>query len=164
MTTRLLTAALSMTIGTAANAAIVNYNLTFTGDQEVPGPGDSDGFGSGTLTVDDVTGDISWDITYGNISTVTGFHFHQAPAGSSAGVFLGLGTTTTGGANTLTNSTTTSTANALAINTNPENFYLNIHTTEFGPGAIRAQLPEPGSFALLALGGTMVMARRRRNA
>lgn len=158
---QLTTAALTLAFGLAAHAAEITYNLSFTGDQEVPGPGDPDGFATGTVTINDATGDIAWDITYGNISSVTGFHFHNAPAGSSAGIFLGLGTAPDDGS-TLVGSTTTSPANALAINTNPDQFYLNIHTTDFGPGAVRAQLPEPGSAALLALGATALIARRRR--
>ena len=43
--------------------------------------------------------------------------------------------------------------------------YLNLHTTSFGGGEIRGFLtpvPEPGSAALLVLGGAMGLARRRR--
>jgi hypothetical protein len=51
-------------------------------------------------------------------------------------------------------------SNLLAGNT-----YINFHTVEFGGGEIRGQLlavPEPGMFALLAIGlGALVLARRR---
>jgi hypothetical protein len=45
--------------------------------------------------------------------------------------------------------------------------YLNIHTSTFGGGEIRGFLvasavPEPGGLALLALGGAMLLASRRR--
>src|SRR5262249_43007261 len=39
-----------------AGAATGSYTVNLTGAQEVPGPGDPDATGSGTITVDDVTG------------------------------------------------------------------------------------------------------------
>ena len=41
--------------------------------------------------------------------------------------------------------------------------YFNIHTTAFGGGEIRGFfIPTPGGGAALALGGVMMLARRRR--
>jgi hypothetical protein len=150
-------AALALAVSPAA-ATTITYSLTMTGAQEVPTAADPDGTGVGTLTVNDSTGLISWALTYANIVAPSAMHIHgpSAPVGVGAGVFVGLGVVTTGGAGTLINSTTTSLANALAINTLPANFYLNIHNATYPGGAIRGQLgtvvPEPGTFALLALG------------
>lgn len=163
MRAHLLTAAATLTLAFGTTAAEQTYNLSLSGDQEVPGPGDSDGLGNGTLTINDATGEISWSINYFNIAEPSAMHIHgpDGSAGSAAGVFVGLGVAGSG-TGTLAGSTTTSTANALAINTNPTDFYVNIHNADFGPGAIRGQVPEPGSAALLALAGMLVARRRRR--
>ena len=147
------------------SAAEQTYNVNFSGDQEVPGPGDADGTGLGTITINDGTGAISWNFTYANIDAPTAMHIHgpNGSVGQSAGVLVGLGVTTTGGSNTLIGSTSTSTANAAAILADPADFYVNIHNGAFPGGAIRGQVPEPGSFALLALGGAGLLLRRRRS-
>ena len=160
-----LTAAfLTMALGLTANAGHSVFNLIFSGDQEVPGPGDTDGFGSGTLTVYP-DGTIEWDFTYGNIGAPTGMHIHgpNGGVGQSAGVFEGLGIATTGGPNTLIGSKTTSTTNAAALLADPNDFYVNIHNSEFGGGALRSQVPEPGSAALLAVASAGLLVRRRRS-
>lgn len=166
MTNRCMTMlglAAALCAGTAAGAE-QTFTLTFSGDQEFPGPGDPDGSGAGTLTVNDVTNEISWNFTYVDIAAPTAMHIHGpgGTAGSSAGVFVGLGVATSGGAGTLIDSLTADPGDAAAILANPDGFYVNIHNADFSPGAIRAQVPEPGSLALLALGGVAFMARRRR--
>jgi hypothetical protein len=152
-----------------AAATTITYSLNMTGAQEVPGPGDPDGIATGTLTVNDATGDISWSFTYANITAPTAMHIHgpSAPAGVAAGVFVGLGVTTSGGAGTLISAVTTTTTNAAAINASPSGFYVNIHNAAFPAGAVRGQLglvvPEPPTLLMLALGvGGLVLAGRRR--
>ncbi|MEC9373981.1 MAG: CHRD domain-containing protein, partial [Planctomycetota bacterium] len=128
---------------TAAPAAAIEmtFPLTFTGAEEVPGPGDSDGTATGTITFDRDAGTISWNITYNNITTPSAMHIHPGAAGSSGGVFVGLGVATTGGSGTLISSVNTSQANIDTILANPTGYYVNIHNADFGPGAIRAQIP-----------------------
>lgn len=116
------------------------FNLTMSGDQEVPGPGDPDGMASGPLWFDTGSNTIGWEFTYSNLDPVTAMHIHTGAIGVGGGVFVGLGTATTGGPGTLFSMTSTSAANMNAILSNPGGFYVNIHTTTFGPGAVRGQV------------------------
>ena len=160
-------AAASLLVAAPAAALTVTYSLNMTGAQEVPGPGDSDGLATGTLTIDDATGAISWSFAFSNILAPSDMHIHGpgGSAGSFAGVFVNLGTATTGGLGTLISSTTTSTTNAQAITGDPTDFYVNIHNSGFMAGAVRGQLgtvvPEPG-MALLLAAGLVALALRAR--
>lgn len=149
------------------HAVSTTYVLTMDGSQEVPGPGDPDGSASGTITLDDVTGEISWSITYANLAAPTAMHIHPGAAGSFGGVFVGLGVATSGGPGTLISSTTTTPANIATIFANPANFYVNIHTGEFTAGAVRGQLgtviPEPATAVLVGIGLLALVSRRRIN-
>jgi hypothetical protein len=136
-----------------------------TGEQEVPGPGDADGVATGTLTIDDASGDISWSFSFANLLAPTAMHIHGpgGSAGSFADVFVNLGVASTSGLGTLISSTTTSATNAQAITADPTDFYVNIHNEGFPNGAVRGQLgtvvPEPGA-ALLVLAGLAALALR----
>lgn len=165
-----LLAALVLFIAAPSQATQITYSLSMDGSQEVPGPGDANGTASGTITLDNTTGDISWSFTYANIAAPSAMHIHGpgGSAGSSAGIFVGLGVATSGGAGTLISSTTTTTANVNAIFADPTDFYVNIHTSEFTGGAVRGQLgavvPEPATASMLvfALAGLGLVRRSRR--
>ena len=162
----------ALLLSTAPAYAVSNtYVLTMDGAQEVPGPGDPDGSASGTITLDDGDGSISWSITYSAISAPTAMHIHGpgGSAGSQANVFVSLGVA--GGPGTLDSSTSTTPANVSSIFANPTDFYVNIHTGDFPGGAVRGQLgtliPEPAPAQLIGLGalalGWMRRQRRRKH-
>jgi len=120
------------------------FPVNMSGPQEVPGPGDADGVASGTITLNDVTGVVSWDFTYANISPPTLMHIHTGPAGVGGGVLINLGVATSGGPGTLISSTVH--GNLLQITNvlnNPPGFYVNIHNGPFPSGAVRGQLVQP---------------------
>jgi hypothetical protein len=153
-----------------ARAETVTYRLEMTGAQEAPGPGDADGLGTGTLSLDALSGQISWDFAYSNIAAPTAMHIHgpNGSAGNSAGVYIGLGAGTTGSPGTLIGSLIHPDLTQIStILGNPTDFYVNIHNADFPPGAIRGQLgtlvPEPGSVILLSIGAGLLALRRRRH-
>ena len=157
-----------------ANAGLISYQMYLNGAQEV-GIGDLDGSASGTISFDDITGLISWDLTYANIDTPLAMHIHGPGGivGVNAGVFIGLGVNTSGGANTLIDSLVANLADINMITNAPGGFYINIHTAEFGGGSVRGQLgnilvPLPGALSLLLIAGLLLLQstfqRRCKNA
>jgi len=168
----------------AASATIKVYSFNLDAMQEVP-TNSSTAAGSFQLTVDDVADTLSFVMTAFNLQgTVQGAHIHMAPMGSNGSVQFNLfnnadasGPVTVGpflvpnsyallGNNKAAGSTTTLMPLADAINAMPWNFYVNLHTSVYGGGEIRGQLapiPEPGTYALLAIGlGVIGVAARRR--
>ena len=137
--------------------ASATYFLQMDGGQ-VPGGGDADGTATGTITLDDVTGLVSWDITYADIAPPTAMHIHgpNGSAGQSAGVHIGLNVA--GGAGTLIGSVVNGDLQEITdIFADPTDFYWNIHNGDFGGGAIRYQLGTPSSATyLLQMDGDQV--------
>ncbi|HEU4429712.1 MAG TPA: CHRD domain-containing protein [Myxococcota bacterium] len=158
----LLTAAFAQ----SAAAATLTFVIGLTGEQEVdamgnPGQGDPDGFGVATLTIDDVALTISWVIQVANLDTVVAAHIHPgavgvngAPAVDFSGQLTGSGLMD---------------PDLAAVVADPSQWYVNVHTEAFPPGAIRGQMcdpltvvPEPSTLALLATAAGFVGLRRRR--
>ena len=138
----------------SAIATSATYTVNMSGAQEV-GSGDPDGTASGTITLDDLSGVISWSFTYANIDAPTLMHIHgpDAPAGTNAGVFIGLGVATSGGAGTLVSSLVHGNpAQVTQILNSPDTFYVNIHNVPFPGGAVRGQVPEPATALLVGAG------------
>jgi hypothetical protein len=103
-----------------------------------------------------VSGIVSFNVAYSELPgpiTFTGLHIHNAPFGVNGGVVINTGLS---GTNTVTDDDGNGSVNrdvnvdansppaALPALTgllaNPEAYYVNIHTTTFGGGIIRAQL------------------------
>ena len=123
-----------------SSGEIITFQLSISGDQEVPGPGDEDGQASGTLSIDDATNLISWSFTYSNIANPAAMHIHTGAAGEGGGVLIPLNVEMGGEPGTLVGSTTGDAADVMAILASPSDYYVNIHNADFRPGAIRGQL------------------------
>jgi hypothetical protein len=139
-----------------ANAALINFTVPLSGANEVPaGSGDPDGSGTAFLTFDDVANTVTWNIIVANIDAVILDHIHSAPAGVNGPVVIDFGGVLAGGP--------LFDLDVAAVLANPTNFYVNVHTTVFTGGAIRGQIPEPGTAMLLGAGliGFAVTVRRR---
>lgn len=120
-----------------------------TAEDEVPlcAPAGNDARGVAVFHVlDEAIGLVSYKLVANNIpGTTTAAHIHFAPKGTPGGVVQPLPFTSPGeeqgvvGEGTFTNL-----ALLTAIRANPQNYYVNLHSTVCGPGVIRGQLDEHG--------------------
>jgi hypothetical protein len=115
-------------------------SATLTGAAEAPGPGDPDGSGVATITVNPGQEEICWAITVEDITLpATAAHIHVAPPGLPGPIVVGLSAPDASGSSS--GCTPVERELAKDILKNPEDYYVNVHTLPlFGAGAIRGQL------------------------
>lgn len=154
-------ASFSLNLVSVTSAMAVTYQLVTNIDGAQAGTA-SLGTGSGTLTFDDVSNLLNWNISFsGLVGTQTAAHFHgPAPADSNAGIQIGLPL----GSPLVGSATLTATQETQLLG---ELWYLNIHTSTNQTGEIRGQLllvPEPETYAMMSAGLSLigVAARRKR--
>jgi hypothetical protein len=105
-----------------------------------PWQGDADGTGQALITVNLGQREICWETSVSNITLpATASHIHKAEPGIRGPIVVPLSPPGSGG-----------TANGCAsgldpalvkdILTNPEAYYVNVHTSDFQAGAVRGQL------------------------
>jgi hypothetical protein len=140
---------LSVTVGTASAAGpqAEVYRLTLTGDQEATPTcappavcGDPDALGYMKLVVIPARDVVCFTTRWWDIDgTVVAAHIHQGPVGVAAPVVVPLFAGSFDGSD---RTRACMPANGLtgAINDDPAAFYVNIHSSVFPAGAIRAQL------------------------
>jgi len=142
-----LVTALGLALASPSLAQTV-YVGVLSGGTEVP-PVATPATGSATVVLNAAQTQLSISVQFQNlIGTYTASHIHgPAPAGSNAGVRWGFLPPTApwvfSNANhdgTLTDFITTDVTAADVTNLNAGNFYVNIHSTSFPGGELRAQL------------------------
>ena len=149
----LMIAGAAAVLGAAAFAAPVadggkKYIERLTGQAEIDAgalAADMDGQGTAHVTVNVGQGRVCWNLTdLANLDPITASHIHNAPSTAAGpikvsffhfGQPIDLEGCTEG-------STQFPISRALLIDLvkNPHNYYVNIHTSAFPPGAIRGQL------------------------
>lgn len=129
---------------------LAELQVTLTGLQEVPGPGDPDGTGTAEIRVNPGENQVCWNVYARQIDPATAAHIHRGAAGVAGPPVLTL--TTPDAAGRSQGCATVEPQLAREIATQGYGFYVNIHTAAQPQGAIRGQLR----------GGTMVRTPRRR--
>ncbi|MEO6125434.1 MAG: CHRD domain-containing protein [Ilumatobacteraceae bacterium] len=131
------------TVGTDKAQAAVDqpFLANLFGTNEVPTPGDPDGTGAASVTIDPTTGEICVDLRVANIDPATMAHIHRGAAGVSGPVVVPL---------TPPNPNATECVMALPalaaeIAANPAGFYVNVHNPAFPAGAVRGNLARTAS-------------------
>jgi len=126
--------------GTRARSSALSDRAFFAvlkGGNETAG-GDRNGKGSASVTFDGRR--LCWGITVANLSQPVGAHIHKARRGQDGSIVVPLQQPTTGDPGASSGCETVSASLARAIRRRPGNYYVNVHTDEFGAGAIRGQL------------------------
>ena len=110
-----------------------------TGAAEAPGPGNPDGNGWATITVNVGQSEVCWEINISGITLpATAAHIHVAPVGVPSPVVVPLSPPDasgfSGGCRVMAQDL------VKAILQNPAAYYVNGHNTDFPGGAVRGQL------------------------
>jgi hypothetical protein len=112
-------------------------STTLSGAAEVPGPGDPDGSGTATITLNPGQNQVCFELTVSNIAPATAAHIHVAPADKAGPVVVGLTAPTSGSSK---DCVTLEQQKIKEIIKTPSAYYINVHNAEFPDGAVRGQL------------------------
>jgi hypothetical protein len=120
--------------GGTALAQVPQHHVTLSGAREEPGPGDSNGRGEFSWSLDGNR--LCYLLSAKRIGTTAAAHIHRGKVGVAGPVLIELNAPNKASAECL------SIASGLASNLrdHPRRFYVNVHTAAFPNGAIRAQL------------------------
>lgn len=113
---------------------------TLDGKAEVPGPGDANGNGEFSGWFDAAKGQLCYTLGVGSLASPTMAHIHRGDAQTAGPVVVPLANPAQNIADTCTPVAPALISEILA---NPAGFYVNVHTTQYPKGAIRAQLQKP---------------------
>jgi hypothetical protein len=135
-------------VALAEAPAASTFVAVLTAEDEVPlcAPAGNDARGVAVFHVlDEATGLVSYKLVANNIpGNTTAAHIHLAPKGTPGPVVQPLPFTPGEEQGVVGEGTFTNPALLAAIRANPQNYYVNLHSTVCGPGVIRGQLDEHG--------------------
>jgi hypothetical protein len=146
-TALMLAAILALAIAGPASAAKLGggdqggrqLTTILTGAQEVPVPGDPDGRGFATVTVNPGQGVLCYELSVSGIDSATAAHVHEAPPGK-AGPVVREGTLEAPSDGFSSGCVEVGRTLAKEILQDPADYYVNVHNAEFPGGALRGQL------------------------
>lgn len=113
-------------------------NVSMTGIQEIPGPGDPDGNGTAELRVNPGSGTVCWDLYARAIGPATAAHIHRGAAGSAGPPVVTLTTPDANGRSQGCAQVDQQLARHMVMAA--QDFYVNVHNEAHPQGAIRGQL------------------------
>jgi hypothetical protein len=138
--------------GAAASGKVTLLSASLNGAKEVPGPGDPDGRGRAFVRLSG--GKACFVLRWSRITAPVAAHIHAGRAGVAGPVvvlFFQPGANATGlppTLNAVAGCVEVDPDVAKAIAASPRDYYVNIHTADFGDGAIRGQLHRSGHLDL----------------
>jgi len=118
----------------------LSWTTALSGVAEVPTPGDPDGTGSASITIDSANSQLCYTLFVQNLTLpAQAAHIHRGAAGEPGDVVVpfDIAPDATGNA---VSCVVVDAALLTEIAQNPAGFYVNIHTTDFPDGAVRGQV------------------------
>jgi hypothetical protein len=114
------------------------FRINLTGAAEVnaqgvPNQGDPDGSGTATLSINPGHREVCWTIQVSMVDPIFAAHIHIAPATAPGPIVVPLNPYSGG-------CTEVSRELALALITDPDSYYVNVHNASYPAGALRGQL------------------------
>jgi hypothetical protein len=117
------------------------FEIRMTGAAERPGPGDPDGFGVALIRMDAGKGMVCWSLKVRDtLLPATAAHIHRAPRTDPGPVVVPLSAPGADGRSK--GCIQADPALIREMMANPGAFYVNVHNTDFPPGAVRGQLDD----------------------
>jgi hypothetical protein len=120
-------------------AAPLVLSTTLTGAAEVPGPGDPDGSGWATVTLNTAPKTVCFEIHVEDIAPATMAHIHAGSADVAGPIVVHL-TPPDADGNSSGCATDVPSSLIRALRMRPRNYYVNVHNADYPPGALRGQL------------------------
>jgi Cu/Zn superoxide dismutase len=120
------------------------FTTTMTGEAEVnaqgvPNQGDPDGIGTATITLNYGQGTVCWEISVSGITLpASAAHIHEAPVTAPGPVVVPLSAPDASGF--ASGCATVDRELIKDIIQHPEEYYVNVHNTDYPSGALRGQL------------------------
>ena len=108
-----------------------------TGAAEVPGPGDENGTGSASITLNPGQGQVCFELAVSGIERATAAHIHRGAVGVAGPVVVTLTAPQNGSSKGCVD---VDRELVKAIIQNPGDYYINVHNDPHPAGAIRGQL------------------------
>lgn len=123
----------------AADAPPTTLVASLSGSAEFPGPGDVDGVGTVTLTLDADKGEVCYEIGLTDVEDPTQAHVHQGAASATGRPVLSL----TGDVAASPAGCVKADAKVIGqVTATPGDHYVNVHSKAHPGGAVRGQLRE----------------------
>jgi len=119
----------------ASAAPVAHLEAQLNGKQEVPGPGDRNGFGHADVKV--FKAKVCYTLTAKRIAPATAAHIHRGVRGVAGPVVVTLEPPTDGSSS---GCVAISRALSEKLREHPGRYYVNVHNGPFPDGAIRGQL------------------------
>lgn len=128
-----------LAIASVAIAGGRPFSTALTGAAEVPGPGDPDGSGQISLTINPGLERVCYDVHVENVDPVIAGHIHVGTADVAGDIVVDLMPSIDASGNG-SKCVHGDRSTLVAIMANPAGYYVNLHTGPFPAGAVRGQL------------------------
>ncbi|MGZ7030583.1 MAG: CHRD domain-containing protein [Thermoanaerobaculia bacterium] len=128
----------------ATSGSLIRYAADLRGTNERPNPTTSTAVGAAFVTIDTTTNTLTFEVNIGSLQNPTLAHIHTGTddvAGPVLVTFAGSSAAFVNGRVSGSTSIASLSAQTLTdLETSPQKFYVNVHSSAFGGGEIRGQL------------------------